>query len=610
MNDAKEYRRFRASSLTVKHPSGAQHSDTGDKAFDSPVAHMTDENPKFTPKKELDGRALDILLAGTRDERTYLCSLDPKYFAIYYFSEYFTYKIPPFHYDFYEDCGRLLDPFDNIKEALWEAYRESAKTSIAKIAFITWAICYKKREYINVDSEDKANAEALLFDVTIALQTNKRIIADFGHLYYRKSKQADEEEEGSKMKRLGSFITENQIKVEAHSVYESTRGRLYKNRRPDCYLLDDFENLLTIKSQVIMSKIKDHIDEMRAGLAPGACVLYLGNMLLEDGVVSYIKDLLKKNPASSIVREIPVVSNEGVVSWSDKYVKTDAEAFKLNETIDDPKKRKISLETKRRELGEVVYQREMMNNPSSSAKYVFDREKVKRDMLKCYEPIKTYGQMKIWLDYEPDHKYGIGADTAEGKGGDANASGVIDFTRRPNAVVATYENNMIKPNVFGIELARQGNYYGEAMVCPELNNTGWATVAKLQDVYDNIYQGQNETRIQNQNLNEYGLRKTAGHRYTYISEFATAYHNGEVEIFDKALLTEMLHYTEEDLQRLKAEDGVTRHFDKLHGVAIAWFIKKSVLFSDVNGPGSVPGKRRQNVNNPYKSKQKPYQGLV
>lgn len=565
---------------------------------------MSDE--RFTPKKELNSRALDILLGGTRDERVFLCSLDPKYFAIYYFSEYFNFKIPGFHFDLYEDCGRLLDPQDPLTEAMWKAYRESAKTSIAKIAFICWAICFKKREYMNVDSEDLKNAEALLFDVTISLQTNKRIIADFGHLFYRKSKMPDEEEEGSKMKRLGSFITENGIKVEAHSVYESTRGRLYKNKRPDCYLLDDFENLLTIKSQALMKKIRDHIDELRSGLAPGACVLYLGNVLLEDGVVGYISDLLENNPETALVRNIPVVDNRGIISWPDKYVKTDVEAHKINETIDDTNKRKISLETKRRQLGNDVFEREMMNNPGAAGDYTFDREKIKRDLLKCYDPIKTYGPMKIWLDYEPDHKYAIGGDTSEGTGNDANASAVCDFTRRPNAIVATFEDNKMRPNVFGIELSRQGNYYGAALVCPELNNTGWATVAKLQDVYDNIYQREDPNKINNQIANEYGLRTTIGNKYMILSEFASAYHNGELEIFDRALLMEMYHHTKDDLNRLKAEEGMTRHFDKLQAAAIAYYMKKNVLFGKEYQP---TGARKPKINI-FKSQQKPYNGLL
>lgn len=554
-------------------------------------------------------RAIDILLAGTKDQRLYLCSLDPKYFALYYFTEYFTFKSPPFHYDLFDDVRRLLDFNDPLLEAVWEVYREGAKTSIAKIAFITWAICFKKREYINVDSYDKGNSEALLFDVTVSLQTNRRIINDFGHLYYRKALKggdADDEDEADskKVKRLGSFVTENDIKVEAFSTQQSTRGRLYKNKRPDCYLLDDFENLITIESFPIMGKIKSHIDELRAGLAPGACVLYLGNGLLEEGVVAYIKDLLRKNPMSSMVREIPVVDIYGTVSWPDKYVKTDAEALMVNKEISDPKRRKISLETKRRQLGEAVYEREMMNNPGIAGDYIFDREKIKRDILKCYEPIKTYGAMKLWFDVQPDHKYGIGADTAEGNGNDANASVVIDFSRFPNVVVGTFEDNRMRPNVFGLELSREGYYFNEAFVCPELNNTGWATITTLQDNYENIYTKEDKTKVKNQQQNEYGLRKSPGNKHTIMSNFKTAYENGELEIFDKGLLIEMQHYTKNDLNRMNAEDGVTRHFDKIQAVALAWHVKENVLFGK---PQLKPGEKPKVSQ--FKSKQKPYTGL-
>ena len=86
-----------------------------------------------------------------------------------------------------------------IKDAAWLAYRESAKTSIAKMA-LAWIIArqvvidtlrqsgddvsrWGERHYINVDSYDKSNAESILFDVVTELQTNQLLIEDFGHLY-------------------------------------------------------------------------------------------------------------------------------------------------------------------------------------------------------------------------------------------------------------------------------------------------------------------------------------------------------------------------------------------------------------------------------------------
>lgn len=555
------------------------------------------QETKPTPKKQVDRRAIDLLLNGTQEERLYLCSLDPKYFAIYYFSEYFDYTLPSFHLDFYDDVRRLVE--GELDEVAWIAYRESAKTSIAKIAYITWMICYQKKRYINVDSYDKANAEATLFDVTLHLQTNQKIIADFGHLYYRKTKtvKGDEDDEGTKMKRMGSFITENRIKCEAFSTQESTRGRLFGIFRPDAYLLDDLETSKTKDSAAIKAHIISHINELKGGLSTGACILYLGNHIIEEGVVSYIMDGVRRLGPRGVVRNIPVVDNAGVISWPDKYVKTDKEAAEANKDITDPRRRKVSLEAKRRALGDEVFEAEMMNNPGKTGDYYFNRAKVKLAMLKCFDPEEKVGELKVWFPYDPMHTYAIGADTSEGIGRDSNASAIINFKMKPATVVATYANSKIPPNVFAWELKNQGHMYGKCIICPEMNNTGYATLAELQNIYDNIYQREVKHRISNQLINEWGWRTTLGNKWEILGNLKSSWEAGELDIFDIDLLTEMYHFRKADLNQLKVEEGMTRHFDKLMAAAIAWEMRRHVQFSVDDKKGM------------FKSPQKKYEGI-
>src|SRR5256885_10788341 len=84
---------------------------------------------------------IDLLINGTRDERTYACAKSFKLFAIFYATRYFTYKPAAFHDDFFQDFEDLVT--GNVKEAAWIAYRESAKTSIAKLGLI-WIIARKQ----------------------------------------------------------------------------------------------------------------------------------------------------------------------------------------------------------------------------------------------------------------------------------------------------------------------------------------------------------------------------------------------------------------------------------------------------------------------------------
>jgi hypothetical protein len=125
-------------------------------------------------------QALEKCITGTKEERIFLCEQSFGLFCVYYFSNYFKYALAPYHYDFFIDCHDLVD--NKIREVAWIAFRESGKTSIAKL-FVIWMVAYKKRKYLNLDSFDKENAERILFDVAYEMVNNTRLRADFGTLF-------------------------------------------------------------------------------------------------------------------------------------------------------------------------------------------------------------------------------------------------------------------------------------------------------------------------------------------------------------------------------------------------------------------------------------------
>jgi len=524
----------------------------------------------------LDPKIGEILKGRDKDARKYICEQELPYFAIYYFPEFFTYDIAPYQYLMYDDVMRLAA--GELKEVLWAMYRESAKTSIAKL-FLAWCICYRKKRYINVDSYDKANAEAVLFDVAVALQTNKRLIADFGQLYF----VSPSEEKTSRIKRIANFITENGIRAEAFSTQESTRGRLYQNIRPDLFVLTDIETTKTKDSYPITKKIIDHIDEMKAGLGPDGGILYEANYITEDGVVAYIEKSLKGRK-DAVVRNLPVVM-KGEIVWPGKYLFTDEEAARANIGIKDLKQRKISLEAKRRELGNSVFEVEMMNNPSKSEDLIFDRQVIEKKIAEAQPPTKIVAGLKLWGEFNPKHRYAIGGDTSEGVGLDSNASGIIDFTRKPALVVGTYENNQMAPDVFAHELARQGEMFGECLIGPEINAQGYATVAELSKIYPlgAIYRREVKNKLTGKVSKELGWRTTGATKPDIIFQLKSAVEDGELEILDVDLLNEMKHYAKRDLRLLKAEGGMTRHFDKLMACAIAWEMRNYALLAKEKG---------------------------
>lgn len=300
-------------------------------------------------------QALSKMLEGTKDERVFLAQNSFGLFCIYYFSEYFKYALAGYHYDFFQDCHDLTD--NKIREVAWIAFRESGKTSIAKL-FVIWMIATNKRRYINVDSFDKENAERILFDVAFEMTNNKRLQSDFGVLFSKERSIND-----IKQNRINNFVCQNGVRVEAHSTQESVRGRLHLNQRPDCLILDDIETNKTKDSQAYTKQVQDHLTEAMAGMSPDGFMLYLGNYITEYGNIANLFKRAENDPKIR-VRNIPIIIG-GKPAWEGKYELTDVLAEETG---------KVSIEDKQRQLGSLVFSYEMMNQPIDEMSAEFKKE--------------------------------------------------------------------------------------------------------------------------------------------------------------------------------------------------------------------------------------------
>jgi hypothetical protein len=253
--------------------------------------------------------ALTKCIEGTQQERLFLCEHSFGLFALYYFSSYFKYPLAPYHFEMEQDLHDLVE--GKIRECAWIMFRESAKTTFAKL-FTIWLIAYKKKKYINVDSFDKENAERILFDVAFELTNNQRLNTDFPVLF---SKKRGIEE--IKQNRINNFVTENGIRVEAHSTQESVRGRIHLDQRPDMLIADDIETNKTKESEAYTKQVRDHISEALAGMSPDGSILYLGNYITEHGNIQYLIDRAKTDHKLRI-RNVPVLVDEKP-TWPAKY---------------------------------------------------------------------------------------------------------------------------------------------------------------------------------------------------------------------------------------------------------------------------------------------------
>lgn len=84
-------------------------------------------------------------------------------------------------------------------------------------------------------------------------------------------------------------------------------------------------------------------------------------------------------------------------------------------------------------------------------------------------PYKGGSGWRLWQVPEAGHTYAIGADVAEGLGGDHDYSTVHVYCVDTAEIVAVYEDNTIEADDFGLELLLAGNHWNTAVIAIEVN---------------------------------------------------------------------------------------------------------------------------------------------
>lgn len=242
-------------------------------------------------------------------------------------------------------------------------------------------------------------------------------------------------------------------------------------------------------------------------------------------------------------------------------------------------------ETKRKRLRRLMPQ----ENPSTpemsfltADDMVFDGQKTADLQTTLPKMEKWSGKLKIWELPKKDRRYIIGADPAEGVGGDASVAEVIDAVTLEQ--VAEYASNVVKPKKFGELLAKLGRFYNTADIAPERNNHGHAVIDSLREHYPTakIYKQQTYDETRRKKKRKLGWETNARTKPLIIDHFVDMFENGQVGIKSGTLKKEMLTFIEQD-GKMGAKTG--KHDDRVMAFAIALYVaslpKRSLVWKSL-----------------------------
>jgi hypothetical protein len=424
-------------------------------------------------------------------------------------------------------------------------FRGCAKTTYTKLflAFVLLNDIEHFRKYIKVLTRNFGNAKQMVTDVYNMMVEVRDL---YGDVMY-KEKDIKREE------TMGSFTTVDGVKILAGTIGMTQRGHIQDAYRPDFLVFDDVEDRESIQSLTTTESTIWRIDEAIQGLANNGGYMCTGNYISEEGVIQWFL-----NKPRIVVDKVAIMDEDGNPTWPARYNKEKIASIK--DDADD-------------------FYGEYMCDPTRADASFFDRARIDADIAAVKQPTMESAGVKYWAEYYPHHRYGIGADTSEGVGKDANTFALFDFGVMENDIgvlVATYFNNRIPPDLFGHELVRVGREFGNCIIAPENNNTGHATIAAMRG-YPNIYTERKEGNRSLKITERFGWRTTAKSKPKMLFDFRKDYNDGLIKIYDINVLKEMRSYTTADLSGTQL-GMVTRHFDLLMAVVIAWQMRKLATY--------------------------------
>lgn len=415
------------------------------------------------------------------------------------------------------------------------AFRGSAKTTLTKL-FVAYVLLNDEdhaNRYLKVLSRDLKNPKQIVTDVYNLCLEVKHIYGDVFE------KEGDKKREET----MSSFTMKSGVKFSSGTVGQSQRGHAQDAYRPDWIWFDDIEDRESVSSVTITEGIISRIDEAIAGLAKGGSWTVTGNYISEYGVIQWFLD--KEN----VIKQITPIMVDGKPTW-EIYTLAEIEQFKKDSED---------------------FFGEYMCDPTRSEGKFFDIERIEADLKKCRLPIRKVGDTKYWFPWYSHHRYGIGADTSEGVGLDSNALSAFNFTT--GDLVASNHSNTIKPELFAHELKRVGTEYGECIIAPEINNmSGGIVIVTLKNIYNNIFRATDRTKIKEVETLQLGWHTNARSKPQMFMDFRRDYNDGLIHIYDEQVLKEMKSYSNTDISETQ-KSKVTRHFDLLTSVVIAWQLK-------------------------------------
>lgn len=260
----------------------------------------------------LDERKLRVALA--RESHHWFFNL--------YFSHYIDCPAAPFHKKFFE-----ITEDENINMAVIVSFRGSSKSTIMTTSYPLWAIMGKmQKKLVVIVGRTQRQTKLMIDNLKKELEGNAMLYKDMGPF----------KEQDSDLGSYTLYLPWYDAKIIAVSMEQTIRGIRHGKYRPDLILLDDVEDLESVKTMEGRDKIFNWIaSEVLPAGQLNTKVICIGNLLHEDSMLMRLKRKIKNNELDAVFMEIPLINDNGKITWPGMYPNMESVEKKKRQIFDE-----------------------------------------------------------------------------------------------------------------------------------------------------------------------------------------------------------------------------------------------------------------------------------
>jgi phage terminase large subunit-like protein len=224
-------------------------------------------------------------------------------FCKYYFPNFCTAEFASFHKRFAKKV------IENDKLYIVRAWaREHSKSVNAGLFLPIYLMVTGKMHNMLLVSHSKDNANELIMPIMINLESNQRLIHDYGRF---KSWRGWE---------VGKFVTADGVSFRSIGAGQSPRGTRNEEKRPDYIVIDDIDTDEESRNQ---ARIDNKWKWIEQALFPTMSISGTKRFVLVGNIISKESIIVKASRVADDFEQINILDKKGQPSWKERYSLSD-----------------------------------------------------------------------------------------------------------------------------------------------------------------------------------------------------------------------------------------------------------------------------------------------